>query len=498
MAEARQEDLQKRCERRKKRESLLETLESIHVAFVLAFVFRAFIIEAFVIPTGSMAPTLYGAHTEFVCQDCGYRFAAGAEGRGPAPLCPNCFLMQPIRPRGVSLYSGDRVLVLKFLYDFEVPRRWDIIVFRNPKEPAQNYIKRLVALPGETVELVRGDVTIDGRIVPKSDRAQDALWMIVHDTRYRPPWSTWTPRWKADLGWRADGAGWRLESPGREETYLTYEHRDPKERPSNILDFYAYNTSSGNGDNLRLGSNVCTDLGLRTEATLGSPQAVFVAELAAYRDHFRFELSARDSGRPTRVLMNGRPMAEAPDGVLTVGRAAEVLVADVDHKLMLLVDGKRVLTALGGPASPEGDPLYEPTPLSDDERLRMDGLAGGAGGVRVGASGGPVRLEYLRLDRDVYYTNSDIERTNLPGHGTEGHPMALGADEFFVLGDNSPNSADCRAWPLPNAEFPQARAVVPRRNLVGKAFFVYWPAAGRRTDLRIPLLPDPTGWRFVH
>jgi hypothetical protein len=80
----------------KDRESLLETLESIIVAFVLAFIFRAFIIEAFVIPTGSMAPTLNGAHAEVVCSDCGYRFSVGAESPTGEPprmpttcVCPN-------------------------------------------------------------------------------------------------------------------------------------------------------------------------------------------------------------------------------------------------------------------------------------------------------------------------------------------------------------------------------------------------------------------------
>jgi hypothetical protein len=61
--------------------------------------------------------------------------------------------------------------------------------------------------------------------------------------------------------------------------------------------------------------------------------------------------------------------------------------------------------------------------------------------------------------------------------------------EYFVMGDNSPKSFDCRLWPLP-------RPVVPERNLVGKAFFVYWPSAGTRW--RIPLAPDPTGFRLVH
>ena len=54
-----------------------ETTESIVVAFILAFVFRTFIIEAFVIPTGSMAATLYGNHGAIVCQDCGWENAYG-------------------------------------------------------------------------------------------------------------------------------------------------------------------------------------------------------------------------------------------------------------------------------------------------------------------------------------------------------------------------------------------------------------------------------------
>src|SRR6478672_10381680 len=54
--------------------SAKETIESILVAFILAFIFRAFVVEAFVIPTGSMAPTLLGAHMRFTCPDCGYQF----------------------------------------------------------------------------------------------------------------------------------------------------------------------------------------------------------------------------------------------------------------------------------------------------------------------------------------------------------------------------------------------------------------------------------------
>ncbi len=82
-------------------EGTKETIESIVIALILAFVFRAFIVEAFVIPTGSMAPTLNGAHGTILCEDCGSGFAYGL--RDPSDSrrgnmvsanaharCPNC------------------------------------------------------------------------------------------------------------------------------------------------------------------------------------------------------------------------------------------------------------------------------------------------------------------------------------------------------------------------------------------------------------------------
>ena len=55
-----------------------ETIESLIIAFTLALLFRAFEAEAFVIPTGSMAPTLMGRHKDLDCSECGFNFQAGA------------------------------------------------------------------------------------------------------------------------------------------------------------------------------------------------------------------------------------------------------------------------------------------------------------------------------------------------------------------------------------------------------------------------------------
>src|SRR6187455_724125 len=62
-----------------------ETLISVIIAFILAFVFRAFVIEAFVIPTGSMAPTLMGAHMRFQSPESGYNWPVGPQFYFPSP-----------------------------------------------------------------------------------------------------------------------------------------------------------------------------------------------------------------------------------------------------------------------------------------------------------------------------------------------------------------------------------------------------------------------------
>src|SRR5947199_5594948 len=58
--------------------TIRETVESVVIAFILAFMFRTFEAEAFVIPTGSMANTLKGRHKDLECKECGYRYQVSA------------------------------------------------------------------------------------------------------------------------------------------------------------------------------------------------------------------------------------------------------------------------------------------------------------------------------------------------------------------------------------------------------------------------------------
>src|SRR4051794_22288986 len=70
----------KSAKRENSETNVKETIESILVAFIFAFIFRAFVVEALVIPTGSMAPTLLGAHMRLKCDDCGYEFDVNYSG----------------------------------------------------------------------------------------------------------------------------------------------------------------------------------------------------------------------------------------------------------------------------------------------------------------------------------------------------------------------------------------------------------------------------------
>ena len=82
-------------------------------------------------------------------------------------LLLNMFVVQPTKVRGQSmeptLHSNEYLLVEKISYRLRPPRRGDVVVFKYPRDESENYIKRVIAVPGETVEIVSGRVYINGQ-----------------------------------------------------------------------------------------------------------------------------------------------------------------------------------------------------------------------------------------------------------------------------------------------------------------------------------------------
>lgn len=74
------------------------------------------------------------------------------------------FLFQPFIVRGASMepnfHNGDYLIIDEISYRFKDPQRGEAIVFKSPSNPSQRYIKRIIGLPGETIEIREGKIII--------------------------------------------------------------------------------------------------------------------------------------------------------------------------------------------------------------------------------------------------------------------------------------------------------------------------------------------------
>ena len=81
------------------------------------------------------------------------------------------FLYQPVKVEGTSmaplLSDQERIFINKFVYRFEPIERGDVVVFWYPLDHSKSFIKRVVGLPGETVEIRQGRVYVNGKLVPE-------------------------------------------------------------------------------------------------------------------------------------------------------------------------------------------------------------------------------------------------------------------------------------------------------------------------------------------
>jgi signal peptidase I len=462
-----------------------QTAELIVVLCLGVLLFRTFSAEAYVVPTGSMAPTLLGHHREMTCPNCGSLFVIGIddEGKQGRAVCPNCGKTDMDRAPAVEC-NGDRVLVQKFLYEFRPPRRWEVSVFHFPPEPTQAYVKRVVGLPGESVQIEGGNVLIDGQIARKSLQELRAMRILVHDSRYVPLDSDRFPRWFYLRGWpwRRLGSGWQQTgagfvhtappaAPSDPEDWLVYRHWDPMlGRYGAVRDHYAYNGSDLAAD------NVVPDLALEARVAIGQDVETLAVMIRSGGDRFVVRIPIQGSGK-IEVARNDRRCVVLPrrNPLENVERWPSRLLLEasvVDHRLSVALDREL---------------LFEPMDYDDP----MAGPVASESPIALGVRGGSVTVSDLKVFRDVYYT-STIGGSPRHPHGVR-QAYQLGADEYFVLGDNSPVSNDSRFW--------SASPVVPRSMFLGKPFLVHLPGQVVALEVfgrSVYWVPDPRKIRYIH
>ncbi len=439
----------------KRKPNVSSSRESVET---FVFVFLFFLVlgveaEGFVIPTGSMAPTLMGRHKEVACPECGFVFAVNADGEIGKPdesrpegrwveagTCVNCRYQARIGDQ--PNFQGDRIYVMKTPLNLPflsrvaqaTLKRWDVAVFKLPEEPEVRYIKRLVGMPDEIVRILRGDIWTRPRSANDEPfrralrplKHQEAMQIMVFDDAHRakalstnPEWLRWLPR--QDGGWANVPRDTHVYQAKVSEDWneLRYRHvvPDPAQwsaisrnqelanppRRTLITDFYSYNTEV-TADSLDFPessrkawsqANWVGDLTLRFSLDVRQKKGAFRVELVKAGIANRCEI---DLASDSVTIWRGAAKIAGPQpaGINGTGRHS-ISFANVDDRLTIKIDGRL----------PFGEGVsYDPGEEIAPNAADLDPAGVASRGADVAVSG-------LVLTRDIYYTH-DPAHADLP------------------------------------------------------------------------------------
>ena len=125
----------------KNKNNILDNIKTLIYAILIAFFIRTFILQPFTIPSGSMLPNLLVGDYLFVSKySYGY-------SRYSLPFSPNIFEGRIFKKQ---------------------PKRGDVVVFRLPKDPSIDYIKRIIGLPGDEIIIVNGTIYINDGVIEQA------------------------------------------------------------------------------------------------------------------------------------------------------------------------------------------------------------------------------------------------------------------------------------------------------------------------------------------
>ena len=404
----------------------------------------------------------------------------------------------------------------------------------------------------------KGQSDSDFHIQRKPPDKLRAMMQLVYDNDYIPDaltsagwpvrWQSWAaPSGKGDGTWKSDDGSRSYDTEGKsdEPVWLRYQHFTPtrqdwqaidagqagKElnpRATLITDFYAYNAgllrkqSHSPEAQAALGMHWVGDLMLECEAEVKSESGELWLDLVEGGMHFRAIIDVATSEARLEIdgLANFRPTASTP---LKGPGTYQLAFSNADDELLLWVNGK--VMQFDGPTVYSG--------LNNDRPRATGQDPGDLAPAGIASKGAALRVNHMKLWRDIYYIATDlseqsgvisdypfnvIRRNGLgdaladlftdsrkwegPGNlfdERQETKFSLEADQFFMLGDNSPASKDSRLW--------EGGTFVHRELLIGKALFIYWPHAWPAkyyvpirvfgTEVRVPFWPNFRRMGFV-
>lgn len=370
------------------------------------------------VPSGSMAPAVLGAHRRVACADCGLPLAVGGGAEDQLPslgaraICPNCGGATPID--NLPNRAGDRLIAWPSAYLLRPPRRWQMTLCRDPDDATRTLLKRVVGLPGETIELRGGDVFVNGEIARKPLDVAQGLAALVHDSRHvAPEGAAWRPD-NTPSGWTMEAAGWRFApwSAGSSFDWLSFVRS---------ID----NTLSYNGGAPLVDKHTVDDW--IVEVDIASQQGDLAVELTSPRGALRYELLRPE--QKVALISDGKLIASHS----LASAPRRMVVANVDRQATCELDGSLLFR----------EPMDHDNP--SDQAAR----------IAIGARGGKASLARVRIARDIHY---------LQPRGAVAAIYLLGEDEYLLLGDNPALSHDSRYWRRPG---------IARDQLLGAPIWVF-------------------------
>ncbi len=371
--------------------------------------------------SGSMAPTLLGERYDLRCDDCFAPISVDATVYRPGEhiVCWNCGYRRN-RAQPWQRQQGERVLIDAFPLWWRAPNRWEVVAFRS--KDGTYFTKRVLAVPGEQLSFVDGDLWIDGKIVRKTLAQFRTMRVPVHDSYYLPTLPGAVRRWHADqvADWKRIDLGWRVShgsATGGKVSWLEYRHycayaesAPPRSRTDEVpvFDLVPYN-----GNRSRVELHQVPDLLLVTSLRWSTD--------AVWKLRYRFpggDFTATIDmpGRRLVLSRDGKPIVtRTVDWAKPRRRLRQIEWGMWDRQLMLVVDGEVILNR----------ELALPGPLGSDPRP-----------MAIGLVQGELSVARCKVFRDTYYFGPD------GSVGTWKAPTPLAS--WFLAGDNQPASIDSR------------------------------------------------------
>ncbi len=395
-----------------------------------------------IIEGDSMAPTICGDHLMVTCLDCQIEFVAELAPNGGGDLtCPNCGF------RKISSEDATRVPTSEVeLQSFsKFPRRWEIVGFELPSDAQKKTgIKRIVGLPGETIEIQNGDLYSRGKILRKPWALQKEIRIPVFDSKFNAiaPYGNTARFVKAqeDSGWRV-GSDLRFMSKGDGTDWLDYVHwrncvrPGQRNKPVPIEDSYGFNQSLARELNPMDDVMVRLDVDFEVDSTMSLAfrrgKAEFEFEIAKSEKEFSISWSGASNRKP--LVYKSLLPEELPAGTIEF--------SSFDRSVMLRVNGQQVFEI----REDESD-----SPESEESNFEADSMSV----FRIGGKRGSFRINRARIWRDIFYLKSPNGY-----QAPESVKLSAGSGEYILLGDNSPKSLDSRIW---------KKAGIDRRMLIGR------------------------------